>query len=88
MIDIVRELASEMPEIENFIIDSELVAFDIEKNQILPFQTLANRSRKHVNEKDLKTKIAIQAFDLLYFNNKPLLKETFEDRRATLRSKF
>lgn len=48
-----------MPEIENFIIDSELVAFDIEKNQILPFQTLANRSRKHVNEKDLKTKIAI-----------------------------
>ena len=49
---------------------------------------MSNRSRKHVNEKDLKTKIAIQAFDLLYFNDKPLLKETFEDRRATLRDKF
>jgi hypothetical protein len=37
VLDIIRELANEMPNIQNFIIDSELVAFDMEKSIILPF---------------------------------------------------
>jgi DNA ligase-1 len=52
---------------------------------ILPFQTLTQRSRKHVNEKDLKTKIAVMAFDILYLNNESLLEHTFENRRKNLR---
>jgi hypothetical protein len=32
VLDIIREVADEMPNIHNFIIDSELVAFDIEKS--------------------------------------------------------
>ena len=81
VIEIISSVGKADENIQDFILDSELVAFDIEKEKILPFQSLSQRARKHVSEKDLKTKIAVQAFDLLYLNGKPLLKETFEYRR-------
>ena len=37
-----------------------------------------------MTEEDLKTKICICAFDLLFLNGKPLLKEPFVARRETL----
>jgi DNA ligase-1 len=40
VLEIIRELASAQEGLDNFILDAELVAFDIEKNIILPFQTL------------------------------------------------
>lgn len=82
--DIVRQLAEENS-LSDFILDTELVGFDIENSRILPFNAIQTRSRKNVTDKDLKTKIAMMAFDILYLNGKPLLKETFEDRRDTLR---
>lgn len=69
------------PLVSNFILDSELVAYDHVNNRILPFQTLTQRSRKNVTEEDLKTKICICAFDLLYLNGRSLLKESFSVRR-------
>lgn len=41
-----------------------------------------------MTEKDLKTKIALQAFDILYLNGKSLLKETLEERRKILHQTF
>jgi len=73
VLDIIREVADANPDLESFILDSELTAYDIKNDKIMAFQALAGRSRKHVNEKDLETKIAIQAFDLIYLNNKSLL---------------
>ena len=69
---------------EDLIIDTELVAFDRETNKYLPFQTLTQRSRKWVTEKDLDIKICICAFDLLYLNATPKLKEPHIVRRALL----
>ena len=69
VLEIMRQLGRDNPEIQNFIIDAELIAYDVENARILPFQTLTQRSRKHVNQEDLKTKIAIQAFDRLYYND-------------------
>ena len=77
VMDIIREVAEVCPHLDNFILDSELTAYDQENDKILSFQTLAGRSRKHVNEEDLKKKVAIQAFDLIYLNGKSLLQETF-----------
>jgi DNA ligase 1 len=70
--------------VHSFILDSELVAYDHVNNRILPFQTLTQRSRKNVTEEDLKTKICICAFDLIFLNGKSLLKEPFVVRRETL----
>jgi DNA ligase 1 len=41
-----------------------------------------------VTEEDLKTKICICAFDLLYLNGKSLLKKTFTERRQALHGNF
>jgi DNA ligase 1 len=41
-----------------------------------------------VTEEDLKTKVCICAFDLLYLNGKSLLKETFAKRREYLHGNF
>ena len=68
VIKIIREVAEQKPDIEDFIIDSELIAYDRKQNISLPFQSLAKRSRKHVSKEDLETAIAVIAFDLLYFN--------------------
>ena len=85
---IVEELVAADETVNDFIIDSELVAYDTVADKILPFQNLSQRSRKHVNEKDLKTRVAIQAFDLIYLNGRSLLRETFAERRKILRSTF
>ena len=60
--------------VEDFILDAELVAFDPEKQKILPFQVLTQRSRKNVTSTDLQTIVSLNAFDLLYLNGEPLLK--------------
>ena len=37
VLEIIREIANSKPNLENFIIDSELVAYNVEKDEILPF---------------------------------------------------
>ena len=81
VLEIIREVSNTRKGLQNFIIDSELVAYKRETSTILPFQILQNRSRKHVNDKDLETHICIMSFDILYLNGRSLLQETFQDRR-------
>ena len=72
----------------SFIIDSETVAYDVEKKQILPFQELQSRKRKDVSEADIKVKVCVFAFDLLFFNGESLINKTFKERRERLRASF
>lgn len=37
VLEIMRQLGRENPDIKNFIIDSELIAYDVENDKILPF---------------------------------------------------
>ncbi|KAE8226112.1 hypothetical protein CF319_g1253 [Tilletia indica] len=74
--------------VRSFIMDAEVVAIGTSSEELLPFQTLASRSRKDVQLKDVKVKVGIFAFDLMYLNGQPLLKTAFRQRRQLLKKHF
>ena len=71
-------------ELDDFILDSEIVAVDTVRNRILPFQILSTRRRKDVSESDITVQVCLYMFDLLYLNGKSLLSETFLHRRTLM----
>mmetsp|Transcript_3269 Transcript_3269/g.4502 ORF Transcript_3269/g.4502 Transcript_3269/m.4502 type:complete len:806 (+) Transcript_3269:52-2469(+) len=74
--------------ITSFIIDCEAVAFDREKQKILPFQVLSTRARKTVALEDIKVQVCLYAFDLLYLNGESLLQQPLAVRRKKLLESF
>ena len=55
---------------QSCVIDTEAVAWDTEKGEILPFQVLSTRKRKDASESDIKVQVCLFAFDLLYLNDR------------------
>ncbi|KRZ99675.1 uncharacterized protein AC631_04582 [Debaryomyces fabryi] len=68
----------------SMVLDCEAVAWDRETNKILPFQVLSTRKRKDVDEKDIKVHICLFAFDLLYYNDQPLITTSLAERRKVM----
>lgn len=56
------------PETQSFVLDCETVAWDTETKRVLPFQQLMTRKRKDVKAEDIKVKVCVFAFDILFFN--------------------
>ena len=71
----------------SFIIDTEAVAVD-DGGNILPFQVLSTRKRKDANSNEIKVKVCIYAFDILFHNGTSVLKNTLSERRELLYSSF
>jgi DNA ligase-1 len=82
-----RESTSSQP-LTDFIIDCEIVAIDPASGAFKTFQELSYRSRKDVEMGDIKVRVGIYAFDLMYLNGKSLLGEPFRKRREMLRDRF
>ena len=74
-------------EVKSFIMDAEIVAVGLD-GELLPFQTLSNRSRKDVDLNQVTVKVGVFAFDLMQLDGNPLLKTSFRTRRQLLHSKF
>jgi len=72
----------------SFIIDSEVVAYDLKKQCLLPFQILSTRARKDAKVEDLKVQVIVCAFDMLYLNGESLLQKPLCERRAILHESF
>ena len=72
--DILAKLNSWIkPETKSFVLDCETVAWDTAEKKVLPFQQLMTRKRKDVKVEDVKVKVCVFAFDLLFYNNEVCL---------------
>ncbi len=72
---------------KSFIIDSEAIGYEPKTKKYKPFEAISQRiKRKHNIERLIKDlPVEINAFDLLYFNGKSLMRKSFEKRTKFLR---
>ncbi|KAF4123235.1 DNA ligase 1 [Geosmithia morbida] len=73
---------------KSFVLDCETVAWDVEEKKVLPFQQLMTRKRKDVKVEDVKVKVCVFAFDLLYLNGEPVVRKPLRERRQLLNDAF
>lgn len=85
LVDVFVSLKKNNPNLSSLIVDCECVAWDNEQEKILPFQVLSTRKRKDVKAHQIKVRVCLFAFDLLYFNGEPLIQKSLKERRDVLR---
>ncbi|KAF2471967.1 DNA ligase 1 [Lindgomyces ingoldianus] len=73
---------------KSFVLDCETVAWDMVERKVLPFQQLMTRKRKDVKVEDVKVKVCVFAFDILYLNGEALVNKPFRNRRELLHEAF
>jgi DNA ligase-1 len=71
-----------------FVLDCETVAWDVTEKKVLPFQQLMTRKKKDVKLEDVKVKVCVFAFDLLYLNGEAIVEKPLRERRELLRTSF
>lgn len=69
---------------KSFVLDCETVAWDSVEKKVLPFQQLMTRKKKDVKVEDVKVKVCVYAFDLLYLNGEALVEKSLRERRELL----
>ncbi|GAA5976630.1 hypothetical protein JCM10908_005575 [Rhodotorula pacifica] len=82
-----RSEATETP-LRNFVIDCEVVAIDPVSGAFKTFQELSYRSKKDVELGDIKVRVGIFCFDLMFLNDESLLSTPFRGRRQLLHTLF
>jgi len=76
------------PETQSFVLDCETVAWDVEQKKVLPFQQLMTRKRKDVKVEDVKVKVCVFAFDILFLNGEATVNRSLRERRELLHTAF
>ncbi len=98
LVETVPKITVPSKNVKSFCLDCEAVAWKkpeyneqgelIGGGHLLPFQELARRKRKDVKVEDIKVKVKLFAFDLLYLNGEPLLHLDLASRRKLLLENF
>jgi DNA ligase 1 len=87
--DILAKLHSWVKEdTKSFVLDCETVAWDVVEKKVLPFQQLMTRKKKDVKIEDVKVKVCVFAFDLLYLNGEAVVEKPLRERRDLLHQSF
>jgi DNA ligase-1 len=87
--DILAKLNSWVKEgTTSFVLDCETVAWDMTEKKVLPFQQLMTRKKKDVKIEDVKIKVCVFAFDLLFLNGEAVVEKSLRDRRELLHKSF
>ncbi|RDW65255.1 DNA ligase-1 [Coleophoma crateriformis] len=73
---------------KSFVLDCESVAWDVVEKKVLPFQQLMTRKKKDVKIEDVKVKVCVYAFDLLFLNGEAVVEKSLRERRELLHSAF
>ncbi|EEY22587.1 DNA ligase [Verticillium alfalfae VaMs.102] len=76
------------PDTKSFVLDCETVAWDVVEKKVLPFQQLMTRKKKDVKIEDVKVKVCVFAFDLLYLNGEALVEKSLRHRRDLMVEAF
>ncbi|PHH59201.1 hypothetical protein CDD81_3577 [Ophiocordyceps australis] len=76
------------PDTRSFVLDCETVAWDVYEKKVLPFQQLMTRKKKDVRADEVKVKVCVFAFDVLYLNGQPLVDRPLRERRQRLSEAF
>ncbi|KAL8664998.1 MAG: hypothetical protein Q9202_002554 [Teloschistes flavicans] len=75
-------------ETKSFVLDCETVAWDMVQKKVLPFQQLMTRKRKDVKADEVKVKVCVFAFDILFYNGEAVVKKCLRERRELLHNAF
>ncbi|KAK0748761.1 hypothetical protein B0T21DRAFT_324685 [Apiosordaria backusii] len=87
--DVLAKLSSWVKDdTKSFVLDCESVAWDVEEKKVLPFQQLMTRKKKDVKIEDVKVKVCVFAFDLLYLNGEAIVNKSLRERRELLHKSF
>ncbi|GAP86442.1 putative DNA ligase 1 [Rosellinia necatrix] len=73
---------------KSFVLDCETVAWDVTEKKVLPFQQLMTRKKKDVKVEDVKVKVCVFAFDLLFLNGEAVVGKSLRERRELLHDAF
>ncbi|XP_026192760.1 DNA ligase 1 [Cyclospora cayetanensis] len=71
---------------QSCVLDAEVVAYDPEQNQLLPFQVLSTRRRKGVEVGEITVQVALFLFDCMHLNGVSALDKPLKERRELLHS--
>lgn len=87
--DVLEKLSAWVKEdTKSFVLDCETVAWDVTEKKVLPFQQLMTRKRKDVKAEDIKVKVCVFAFDLLFLNGEAVVEKSLRERRELLSTAF
>ncbi len=76
------------PDTKSFVLDCETVAWDLVEKKVLPFQQLMTRKKKDVKIEDVKVKVCVFAFDILFLNGEAVVSKSLRERRELLHGAF
>ncbi len=91
-----EEVTKQFPEIiefakdnvrgDSYILDSEVVGYDIKTGKYLAFQSMSQRIKRKYNIQEMAKKfpVEVNVFDILYYNGEGLFDMPFKKRRVML----